>query len=122
MVKEYDEAREREIFASNLQYWLTITGFSKTQLAEELEVSQAAVTHWCNGTKMPRMGKVQAIADLFGINKSDLLNDIDKIDFKRNELFDKKKVLFRTIEKVTEEDLDKINSIIEMIIGDKYDD
>lgn len=122
-MSNYDEAKERENFATNLRYWMDIKGYSKIELAEKLDVTPSAVTHWCDGTKMPRMGKIQAIADLFKLQKSDLVNDAsDAATVKRDELFDKKRVLFKLIDNVDEEDLNKIESIIDMVIGTKYDD
>ena len=40
-------------------------------------VSDKAVSTWENGTKEPRMGTIQKIADFFGIKKSDIIEDND---------------------------------------------
>lgn len=119
---EINEAQDRLIFAEQLNYWLRIRGITQVQLACKVGVSESAVSFWCSGTKMPRIKTIDKIAEVLNISITDLLYEPDEVQLKQDELFDKKKVLFRTIEKVTEEDLDKINSIIEMIIGDKYDD
>lgn len=72
--EEQDE-NYRRIFARNLNKFLEINGKNQADIATLLNVSQAAVSNWCKGIKIPRMGKVQALADYFGINKSDLLDD-----------------------------------------------
>lgn len=72
--EEQDE-NYRRIFARNLNRFLEINEKNQADIATLLNVSQAAVSNWCKGIKMPRMDKVQALADYFGINKSDLLED-----------------------------------------------
>lgn len=74
--EEQDE-NYRRIFARNLNRFLEINGKNQADIATLLNVSQAAVSNWCKGIKMPRMDKVQALADYFGVNKSDLLDEKD---------------------------------------------
>lgn len=42
-------------------------------LVNDLQLSQSTVSNWCTGLKLPRMNKIQMLADYFGIEKSDLL-------------------------------------------------
>lgn len=51
--------------------------FDLTQqdIADIAGVSNKAVSTWENGTKEPRMGTIQKIADHFGIKKSQLIED-----------------------------------------------
>lgn len=74
--EEQDE-NYRRIFARNLNRFLEINGKNQADIATLLNVSQASVSNWCKGIKMPRMDKVQALADYFGVNKSDLLEEKD---------------------------------------------
>ena len=48
---------------------------SQKELARIAGVSDKAVSTWENGTKEPRMGAVQKIADYFGLKKSNLIED-----------------------------------------------
>ena len=50
-------------------------GLSQKELAQIAGVSDKAVSTWENGTKEPRMGAVQKIADHFGLKKSNLKED-----------------------------------------------
>lgn len=65
----------KEIFARNLV--TNIQRNKKTQLdiAQYLQVSPAAVSAWCKGQKMPRMDKIERLANYFCIQKSDLIED-----------------------------------------------
>ncbi len=52
-------------------------GLSQKQLGVIAGVTDKAVSTWEQGTKEPRMGAIQKIADHFGIKKSDIIEDRD---------------------------------------------
>lgn len=69
------EEEYKIIFSKNLRYYLELDGKTQSELCEYMKVSSATVSDWCNGKKMPRMDKVQAICNWLRIEKSDLLED-----------------------------------------------
>ena len=62
-----------EIFAENLRRYKDEANLSQKELAAIAGVSSPTVSEWLHGKKMPRMDKVERIANYFGIEKSDLL-------------------------------------------------
>ena len=107
----------KAIFFQRLAYYLNKTGISQVALADKLGVSEAAVSFWVKGAKIPRMDKLQAMAELFGCSLTDLVTETP-IDAVKDELFEKKKVLFSMSDKASAEDLDKIITIVKTIVGD----
>lgn len=69
------EEEYKVIFSKNLRYYLELAGKTQSELCEYMNVSSATVSDWCNGKKMPRMDKIQAICNWLRIEKSDLLED-----------------------------------------------
>ena len=67
----------RRIFARNLSRYMELCNKKQADIINDLGINKSAVSTWINGTRMPRMDKVQALADYFGINKSDLLEEKD---------------------------------------------
>lgn len=65
----------KQIFSKNLRHYLTINNKTQSDLISDLALSSSTVSNWCTGQKMPRMNKVQMLADYFGIEKSDLIED-----------------------------------------------
>ena len=65
----------RAIFAKNLNAMLDNRDKSQIEVANTLGIKQSTFSSWCTGAKMPRMDKVQALADYFGVMKSDLIED-----------------------------------------------
>lgn len=47
----------------------------QTDLVNDLGFNKSAVSTWCDGTRLPRMDKVDALAKYFGIKRSDLIED-----------------------------------------------
>ena len=69
------EEEQRKIFAKNLNYYISNSGKQQKEVAEALGFPHTTFNTGCTGKIMPKMGKVQAIADYFKILKSDLIDD-----------------------------------------------
>lgn len=63
----------KNIFAKNLQHYMTINNKSRAEVALAIGVSYYTFTSWVTGKKYPRMDKVEMLADYFCIKKSDLI-------------------------------------------------
>lgn len=61
------------LIAARIQHYLESKNKTQADLAEYMGVSQATVSNWCNGVKMPRMDKIDKICEFFGIERSDLM-------------------------------------------------
>ncbi|MCH5261632.1 MAG: helix-turn-helix domain-containing protein [Lachnospiraceae bacterium] len=48
---------------------------TQREIAQAIDVSPQTFNTWCQGIAIPRMGKVQRLADYFNIGKSDLIDD-----------------------------------------------
>ena len=65
----------KKIFSKNLNYYMKLKDKTQTDLVNDLGFNKSAVSTWCNGTRLPRMDKVDLLAKYFGINRSDLIED-----------------------------------------------
>lgn len=68
---EYD----KKIFSENLKKQAAIAGENQPDIAEVLGVTKSAVNSYFTGTKMPRMDRIKKLAEHFGCNVSDLIDD-----------------------------------------------
>lgn len=66
---------EKQIFANRLNYYMAKNGKTQSDLVNDLSINKSTISTWCNGTKMPRMGTIQTLADYFSIMKSDLIEE-----------------------------------------------
>lgn len=69
------EEEYRKIFVKKLNYYMNLKGINQTDIMHHFDLSSSTVSNWCTGVKLPRMGKIQMLADYFGVNISDLLTD-----------------------------------------------
>ena len=65
---------QKRIFSANLRMYVDRSQKQQNEIAKALGFNQKTFNGWCKGLSIPTMGKVQAIADYFGIGKSDLLD------------------------------------------------
>lgn len=65
----------KRIFSKNLRFYMTQNNKEQIDLINDLGFNKSAVSTWCNGTRLPRMDKVDALAKYFGINRSDLIEE-----------------------------------------------
>ena len=125
------EELQKKIFSRNLLRYLSLNNKSQKEVADAIGVSPQTFNTWCQGIALPRMGKVQLLADYFHIIKSDLLEEHTQENdttYYINEdaremaqfLFDNPdyKVLFDASRKVKKEDIEKVKRMIDLMNGD----
>ena len=69
------DTEQKLIFSRNLNKFLSQNNKTQKEVADSIGVSPQTFNTWCQGIALPRMGKVQLLADYFGIEKSDLIDD-----------------------------------------------
>ena len=106
----------KNVFAENLKYYMDEKGVSRREVSEALGVSYFTFTSWVNGKKYPRMDKVEMLADYFGIQKSDLIEENKKpvID---DGLTESQKKLIDFAKSLSEEQADKVLQLMQSILA-----
>lgn len=120
------EAEQRKIFSDNLTKLLQRCGKTQLQLANRLDVSKSTVSSWCSGSKMPRMGKIDEIADWLSVSRSELIeeNGVSENFSDSKDVADllealrsrpEMRMLFSVSKDATKEDIEKAVAIIEAL-------
>jgi len=127
--------REKLIFQKNLLKYLHLNNKTQKEVADAIQVSPQTFNTWCQGIAIPRMAKIQLIANYFHINMADLieeqsddtasdhyyLNDdareLAQFMFENPEY----KVLFDASRKVKKADIEFVKQMIDRIRGDVDD-
>ncbi|MNO22996.1 transcriptional repressor DicA [compost metagenome] len=60
------------IMSDNIKQHLKRNGKTQTDLANDLSIPETTVSNWINAKTYPRIDKIQAMANYFRINRSDL--------------------------------------------------
>lgn len=69
------DEEQKKIFAKNLNKYLALSNKTQKEVADAINVSPQTFNTWCQGIALPRMGKVQRLADYFGIGKTNLIDE-----------------------------------------------
>ena len=65
----------KEIMARNLAYYVERSGKSQKDLASALGIATSTFNDWMKGKTYPRIDKIEMLANIFGILKSDLIEE-----------------------------------------------
>mgnify|MGYP000339775978 FL=1 len=119
------DEQQKMIFSNNFTTLLQEHDKTQKEVAEAINVSPQTFNTWCKGIALPRMGKVQLLADYFNIKKSDLIDETDDThtpDYYLNpetskiaqEIYDNKELslLFDAARDANPEDLQTVHSML----------
>lgn len=59
--------------SENIKFYRTKNYLTQAQLADKLDVSEQAVYNWERGSRIPRMGYIEKMAELFHVESPDIL-------------------------------------------------
>lgn len=119
-------------FARNIKYLREKNDYSQEALGKKLNKTQSTIYLWEKGTRVPPVKVATAVADLFHVSLNDLMNkDITKQDTRVEDMeFDQDaldiiqmlgnhpdlKILFKKVEKSTEEDKEKVANVLKALL------
>ena len=115
-----------EIFARNLKFYVIKSGKTQSQVAAAIGVSKGTFSDWIAGRSHPRMDRVQQLAEYFGVNKSNLLEDgVGRFESEYASIarfFNERPMLKRlclALENASDEDLEHITILAERLCRKK---
>ena len=108
----------KETMSKNLKYYISKSGKDRRELSEIWGFPYSTVTEWINGRKYPRIDRIQVMADYFGCEMSDLIEDKEKspsndgltenqrllLDFVKNVPDEKAALVLRTMRAILQDD------------------
>ena len=65
----------KRIMANNIKRYMEKKGVTNQQLCDALDFKYTTFMDWIKGVTYPRIGKVEAMANYFGCEKSDLIEE-----------------------------------------------
>lgn len=65
----------KNIMASNIRYYMKLNNKTRSDICDALGFSYTTFSDWYNGNKYPRIDKIEMLANYFGIDKADLVEE-----------------------------------------------
>lgn len=109
------------IFSQNLQRYMDLHRKTRRDLSDALGISYYTVTDWVKGKKLARMDKIEMLADYFGIQKSDLIEEQQPEEIKKEPamydgLSENQRKLIEFAQTVPEDKAEMILKVIRSIV------
>lgn len=110
----------KEIFSTNLLYYLEQKDVMQKDLAKYLKVSQSTITDWIKKRTYPRMDKLQLTAQFFGIEMTDLVEPRNKVSATTNKaVTDKEQLILDLFHKIPDEKKEFVIKMIQAAIDNQ---
>ena len=106
---------QKKIFSDNLKKFLARTNLPQSEVAKRIGVSPQTFNTWTQGIAIPRMGKIQLLADFFNVKKSDLIDE-NKQEKPINPLTTQ---ITKNVEKLTDENKEKTLDYTEELLTEQ---
>ena len=80
-----------KLVAKNLRNIAFENEKTQADIARDLKISKATISSWMNGTRVPRMDKIDLLCHYFNCKRSDIMedkqgeSDLDRISLSHNE-------------------------------------
>lgn len=74
-----DDRNSKAILAKNIRHYMDLNQKTRNDLCQALGVKYTTLTDWVNGNTYPRIERIQQLAEYFGIEKSDLVENRPKL-------------------------------------------
>ena len=65
----------KELFSKRLNYYMELNNKSQVDLIHDLGITRSTISTWVNGKRLPRMDKIDMLADYFHCTRSDLIGE-----------------------------------------------
>lgn len=106
----------KEIMSKNLKYYIEKSGKDRRELCQIWGFPYSTVTDWINGNKYPRIDRIEVMADYFGVQKSDLIEDKKEQPTEIDGLSEKRKALMQFAMSVPEDKAEMILQVMKTIL------
>ena len=106
----------KQIMAQNIQRYMERKGVTRQQLCDDLDIKYTTLRDWLKGITYPRIGKVEAMANYFGCEKSDLIEDKENKPTESDGLTDNQRLLLEFAKSVPDDKASLILKVIRSIV------
>ena len=111
---------DKTIFARNLNYYLAKNGENQIDIVRFLGVSKSTVSAYCSGSQVPRIDKIELLAQHFGIEKSDLIEE--KQPSENGGLSEDEVILLQAYRALPEHEKQNVLSLLRLAAGQAQGD
>ena len=114
--KNYMALGNKDVMGNNIKFYMDKKGVDRNKLSQDLKVSYSTISDWINGNTYPRIDKIELMANYFGIEKSDLVEDNEALG---KPSYNAMRIATHIDDDVTDDQMEDIINYIEFIKSKK---
>lgn len=65
----------KKLFSKRLNFFMNLKRIKQSDIVRDLGINSSTVSNWCKGVMIPRMDKMQLLANYLGVTKAELIED-----------------------------------------------
>lgn len=111
-----DDMTIRRTFPKRLDYYMKLNGKTRNDLVRDLGFNYSTVRDWVKGITVPRMDKVEMLANYFDCTTGDLLEEKEKPTVQDDGLSENKRRLIEFARSVPEDKAEMILQVMKTIV------
>ena len=111
-----NEGENKQIMARNIKRFMDQKGVTNQQICDALGFKYTTFMDWIKGVTYPRIGKVEAMANYFGCEKSDLIEDKKEKPTEDDGLSESQKALMQFAKSVPDDKAEMVLRVIRSIV------
>lgn len=112
------DAENKKIIARNIKKFMEIKGVNNREFCDALGFKYTTFMDWINGVTYPRIGKIEMMANYFGCEKADLIEDRHPSDMRDDTVSDMRRALMQFAQTVPEDKADLALRLLQTILED----
>ena len=98
----------KKVMAKNILRYMSLKQKSRQEVCKDLGFSYSTFSEWVSGKKYPRIDKIEIMANYFGCEKSDLIEEKQPAE---SELSLKKREFIQKVENMTDAQIERLEQI-----------
>ena len=104
----------KKVMAQNILRYMQLKDKSRNDVCKDLDLSYSTFSEWVSAKKYPRIDKIELMANYFGCEKSDLIEE-KKEQSTESELSIRKKEFIKKIQGMSDAQLDRLEQILAIV-------
>ena len=102
----------KKVMAKNILRYMSLKQKSRQEVCKDLGFSYSTFSEWVSGKKYPRIDKIEIMANYFGCEKSDLIEEKQPAE---SELSLKKREFIQKVENMTDAQIERLEQILALV-------
>jgi repressor LexA len=111
-------SENKRILSQNIKFYMDLKGVTNQQLCADLGFKYTTFIDWINEVTYPRIWRIEAMANYFGCEKSDLIEDRREKVAEDDGLSESQRLLIQFAHLVPEEKADLALRVMKSILED----